>query len=236
MLCARRRGLRPGGSPLILATASLRRFPGQENPRCRTGRSKGPRSVAVRRKGAERAKARRRGAAHRDGGEVGGPGGRWGRLMQGSERCRAWAPCPCSPADPLQTCAFRCHRCVPFVPFIICRDSAPKTRPLLSRAVALRQPLSEGLRGENAEGGRLGWVSQAGWAAGEVDSFHFRSGVRQGSPEKGHTEAGGGQGGLFGRDEPLSQVEVGRGGIGEGWGRTVWPQRRGDGREKGPER
>lgn len=66
--------------------------------------------------------------------------------------------------------------------------------------------------------GRLGWVSQAGWAAGEVDSFHFRSGVRQGSPEKGHTEAGGGQGGLFGRDEPLSQVEVGRGGIGEGGG------------------
>lgn len=66
--------------------------------------------------------------------------------------------------------------------------------------------------------GRLGWVSQAGWAAGEVDSFHFRSGVRQGSPEKGHTEAGGGQGGLFGRDEPLSQVEVGGGGIGEGRG------------------
>lgn len=189
MLCARRRGLRPGGSPLILATASLRRFPGQENPRCRTGRSKGPRSVAVWRKGAERAKARRRGAAHRDGGEVGGPGGRWGRLMQGSERRRAWAPCPCSPADPLQTCAFRCHRCVPFVPFIICRDSAPKTRPLLSRAVALRQPLSEGLRGENAEGAP-GLGESGGVGGGGSGQFSFQKWRETRKPREGAHRGG----------------------------------------------
>lgn len=67
---------------------------------------------AFQRTGTECAKAQRQEAVDQDGGNVGGPGGRWGWIMQGLER-RAWAPRHCSPANPLQMSTFRHHRCVP---------------------------------------------------------------------------------------------------------------------------